>query len=94
MVGGCTDERFELTRLCFPLMSALIVETQCLTTDGQRHLAALARLEEHLLECFQFLNGAVDAGLFVADVELDRLCSGTATRVGDVDGKGNLVVSC
>ena len=44
LVGGCTDERYELARLGFPLTGGLIVEAQCLATDGQCHLAALARL--------------------------------------------------
>ena len=68
LVGGCTDKRFEFARLCFPLMRELIVETQRLATDGQCYFPALARPEEYLLEGFQLLDGAVDAGLFVADV--------------------------
>ena len=91
LVGGSTDERLEGAWLCFPLMRGFIVETECLATDGQRDITALTRLQEHLLEGFEFLDGTIDAGMLVADIQLDGLTAGTRTGVGHRDGKGEVL---
>ena len=93
IIGSRSHKCLKSTRFGSPLTLCLIVEAEGIAADCQRDIPTLAWLEEDFLESFQLFHGAIYRALLVADVELNSLATGTATRIGDIDRKGDLTTS-
>ena len=85
IVGSRSHKCLKSTWFGSPLALCLVVEAEGIAADGQRDILTLAWLEEDFLESFQLFHGAIYRALLVADVELNSLATGTATRIGDID---------
>src|SRR5947209_5374462 len=80
-----TTQHLELASFCNPRLRLVVVVSQSLAVDSQRHRLALARLEIHLREGFEFFFMTLQARCAISYIELDHLFACIATRVGDID---------